>query len=285
MRPYRVPPVLDLTQPEALSNARKLAYRYFTEGRWDEALELYESLVEALRCTLPDHHPEIDTIHSRMGNILLSKGDKDRALRLFEKVLRNSRNRNDGDGTLLTDIHNVGNVYLGLGRVEEAQKLFEEVVEIAKQPEFEGNKEAQQVALKSKSNLAISYATENERYEEATQMLEEILETERNVSNLGETETDVLSTRIMLGSVYALNNRLQEAIEIFKDVLEKSRRIHGASHEVTVAARTYLLKSYLMEQRYTEEALVLHMEGQVYGLVPDEHISKFFDGLRSIESF
>jgi tetratricopeptide (TPR) repeat protein len=278
VRPYRAPPILDLTRPEALSNVQKLAYRYFLEGRLDETLELYESLVEALRRTLPDNHPDIDTIQSRMGNILLSQGHKDRALRLLEKVLKHSRDRNDGSCVLLTDVHNVGNAYMDLGRIGEAQELFEEVLEIAKRPEFESNEEAQKTTLNSKGNLAIIYGSEHQRYEQGIQLLEEILETERNIHNLDETGKDVLSTRIQLASLYALHNRVEEAMEIFKDVLEKSRHTLGARHEVTVAARTYLLKLFLMDKQ-DGEALLLHMEGEIYGLLPDESINRFFDGL------
>jgi len=134
----------------------------------------------------------------------------------------------------------LGNVYRENGQFEEAKRSFEKSIDI--------NKEFTQSKL-SLANLEIDY----ENYERAGRMLDEIIKS-------NESETVLISAKIMIGNIFKSKGDFEKAIKINQDILEKDTNNVDALYNIS---QCYLFtKEYekgwtYHESRYNLQSLVL----------------------------
>ena len=134
----------------------------------------------------------------------------------------------------------LGNVYRENGQFEEAKRSFEKSIDI--------NKEFTQSKL-SLANLEIDY----ENYERAGRMLDEIIKS-------NESETVLISAKIMIGNILKSKGDFEKAIKINQDILEKDTNNVDALYNIS---QCYLFtKEYekgwtYHESRYNLQSLVL----------------------------
>src|ERR1700729_1222654 len=74
-------------------NIVKLAYLYFQEGRWDNAIEEYEKLLEL--------DPEDMNIHNMLGDVYVKKNSIAQAYEKYSKVADDLINRGQMDKALM----------------------------------------------------------------------------------------------------------------------------------------------------------------------------------------
>jgi tetratricopeptide (TPR) repeat protein len=134
----------------------------------------------------------------------------------------------------------LGNVYRENGQFEEAKRSFEKSIDI--------NKEFTQSKL-SLANLEIDY----ENYERAGRMLGEIIKS-------NESETVLISAKIMIGNILKSKGDFEKAIKINQDILEKDTNNVDALYNISqcyLFTKEYEKAWTYHESRYNLQSLVL----------------------------
>lgn len=134
----------------------------------------------------------------------------------------------------------LGNVYRENGQFEEAKRSFEKSIDI--------NKEFTQSKL-SLANLEIDY----ENYERAGRMLDEIIQS-------NESESVLISAKIMIGNILKSKGDFEKAIKINQDILEKDTNNVDALYNISqcyLFTKEYEKAWTYHESRYNLQSLVL----------------------------
>ena len=134
----------------------------------------------------------------------------------------------------------LGNVYRENGQFEEAKRSFEKSIDI--------NKEFTQSKL-SLANLQIDY----ENYERAERMLDEIIKS-------NESESVLISAKIMIGNILKSKGDFEKAIKINQDILEKDTNNVDALYNISqcyLFTKEYEKAWTYHESRYNLQSLVL----------------------------
>lgn len=99
-----------MSELEKLSNLEILANSFFSQGKFKEALELYEEMV---RLNPADLHTQ-----SKIATLYILTGNPQKAAALFEEILQKNPDHCDAQNNLAT-------LYLSKGCFEEAISLFQ----------------------------------------------------------------------------------------------------------------------------------------------------------------
>ena len=174
-----------------LDIASKFALVYHETGRWQEAVELEEQMLQMRKRILNEKHP--DTLMS-MNNLARSYSDLGRsqeALELFEHALQ-MRKRILGEEHFdtLASMNNLASSYSDLGRRQEAVELDEQVLQMRKRIQGEEHPDT----LTSMNNLADIYSelerSNPKRRYEAVKLQEQVVQMSKRI--LGEEHPDTL---------------------------------------------------------------------------------------------
>jgi tetratricopeptide (TPR) repeat protein len=178
-------------------NIVKLAYLYFQEGRWDNAITEYEKLLEL--------DPEDINIHNMLGDVYVKKNDISKAYAEYIKVSTYFVERDQQDKILL--------VNKKIARLDRDQLSPE------------AQKKQSFVQLKLKADQAL----EENRIEEAVEMYGEILKLEPDelsvVSKLAELEEKLgripgaIEQYTRLGESFFKSHLFKKAQEMFKKII------------------------------------------------------------------
>ncbi|WP_366179812.1 tetratricopeptide repeat protein [Actinomyces timonensis] len=123
----RVASLLGPDHPSALALRNNLAYAYESAGRLDEAIALFEQVLEdRLRVLGPDH-PDTLTWRNNLAYAYESAGRLDEAIALLEQNLKESlRVLGPDHPDTLTSRNNLATAYQSAGRLDEAIALLEQ---------------------------------------------------------------------------------------------------------------------------------------------------------------
>ncbi len=117
--------ILGDDHPQTLASRNNLAYAYYSAGRLDEAIPLYEQVAADSARILGDNHPQTLTSRNNLANAYYSAGRLDEAIPLFEQVAADSaRILGDNHPDTLASRKVLILVYLLAGRPDDAEALF-----------------------------------------------------------------------------------------------------------------------------------------------------------------
>ena len=248
--------------PTTLASRNNLAYAYWSAGRVDEAIDLFERTLADREHVLGPDHPR--TLASR-GNLAVayrSAGRLDEAIDLHERTLADREHVLGPDHPdTLASRGNLALAYRSAGRLDEAIDLHERT--LADRERILGPDHPD--TLSSRNNLALAYQDVG-RLDEAIDLFERTLADCERI--LGDDHTHTLSSRGNLALAYESTGRLDEAIDLFERTLADRERVLGPDHPDTLASRNNLAIAYqdvgrldeainLLEQNLTEALRVL----------------------------
>ena len=248
--------------PTTLASRNNLAYAYWSAGRVDEAIDLFERTLADREHVLGPDHPR--TLASR-GNLAVayrSAGRLEQAIDLLERTLADREHVLGPDHPdTLASRNNLALAYRSAGRVDEAIDLHERT--LADREHVLGPDHPHTLA--SRNNLAIAYRSAG-RLDEAIDLHERTLADRERV--LGPDHPDTLASRNNLAIAYRSAGRLDEAIDLHERTLADRERVLGPDHPDTLASRNNLAIAYqdvgrldeainLLEQNLTEALRVL----------------------------
>ena len=111
--------------PSTLASRNNLAGAYRDAGRLDEAIALYEQILEDRTRILGPEHPDTLLSRNNLAYTYQDAGRLDEAIALYEQTLEDrTRILGPHHPNTLTSRNNLASAYLAVGRSEEARKLF-----------------------------------------------------------------------------------------------------------------------------------------------------------------
>ncbi|MBF0108989.1 MAG: tetratricopeptide repeat protein [Magnetococcales bacterium] len=113
------------------SNLNGLASRYYSQGDYDKALELFQRSLELSTQSLGENNPTVAASMNNLASILASLGRYDEALPLFEKSLKiKQETLPQNHLSLATSMKNIAAILSRRNRYGEAEQLQKKTLEI-----------------------------------------------------------------------------------------------------------------------------------------------------------
>ena len=236
--------------PSTLASRNNLAGAYRDAGRLDEAIALYEQILEDSIRVLGLDHPRTLTSRFDLAGAYRASGRLEEAIALYEQVFSGrSRVLGPDDRSTLTARDELAATYWEAGRIDEAITLKKQILADAMRimgPDSSG-------ASAARLNLAATYRAAG-RLDEAITLYQENLDDVARI--MGFDHPDTLTARNQLAGAYRDAGRLDEAIALFEQNLADSTRLAGPDHPHTLSSRGTLAGAYRDAGRL-DEAITL----------------------------
>jgi tetratricopeptide (TPR) repeat protein len=251
--------------PDTLQSVNNLANSYRAQGRFPEALLLYQDTLARRRAVLGADHPATLESLNNLANILGDMGQDGEALKLCEEALRRRRaTLGPSHPDTIGSMRNLANSYAALGRFAEALQLEEQALPLATSALGPTHPDT----LSIRNNLGLSYA-DARRFEEALKLQDQTVALLK--AELGHDHPDTLRTVINRAKALSDLGRYEEAVQQLKEVLALQNFKPGPGHPQTLHTMYRLAIDLSILQRY-EEALHWHsaaLAGRKAKLGPD----------------
>jgi tetratricopeptide (TPR) repeat protein len=235
---------------ERLWLASKCAAALSSDGRYDDAEELQEQVMQTRKRVLSDEHPDTLTSMANLASTYWNQGRWKEAEELEVQVLQTSRRvLTDDHPDTLTSMNNLASTYWNQGRWKEAEELEVQVMQTRKRVLTDEHP----ATLNSMANLASTYRNQG-RWKEAEELEVQVMQTRKKV--LGDEHPDTLTSMKNLALTYWNQGRWKEAEELEVQVLRTSKRVLTDEHPDTLASM-HNLAFTLQSQARHEEAFAL----------------------------
>ncbi|MFB0534798.1 MAG: tetratricopeptide repeat protein, partial [Anaerolineae bacterium] len=221
-----------------------------SQGKWAEAVEVYQETLKARR-ELGDRHGEGITL-GNLGNVYYSQGRWEQAIECYQESLRIKRELGDRHGEGIT-LNNLGAVYQAQGRWDQAIECYEESLRIKREL---GDRHGEGLTLGNLGNVHQAQG----RWDQAIECYEASLRIKRELGNRhGEGQT--LNN---LGNVYYSQGRWEQAIECYQESLRIKRELgdrHGEGQTLNNLGQTYTMQGRWQEAKeYVDQSLPIRRE-------------------------
>jgi tetratricopeptide (TPR) repeat protein len=245
-------------QPLAEANIRHtLAATYYHWTELDAATRQQERALALYRQELGPEHPYTLGAMNNLGNQLREQGKYERALALFEEVVKvHQRTLGLEDRRTLGSMNNLANVFYSMKRYEDARKLYEET--LSWQRRIQGPDKID--TLRTMSNLAATLTAKGD-LEEARKLHEETLSILERTRDSDHPQT--LTTKNNLADLLWDQGERNRARKLLEEVLDSRQRVLGKKHLATLETMNDLATLSAEEgqfedaRRRCEEALQL----------------------------
>lgn len=242
---------LDADHPSTLEAAHAIAMVFEKLGRYDKALESHMEVLESrMKCLGATHYSTLDTMDS-IASVYERQGRYDDALKMYKKVLKLLEGifGNEPHPWPLATRSGIADVLMRQAKYQAAEKEYKQVYNGFK---ILGN--MVKGALPTQTNIA-RVQRDVGKYREALNCCETALQgLERN--NLDEDHVYVLAAKLCKASIYELQGRYEEALELYHQV-RKGREKVSEDHPEALRARCFIASVTAKLGRY-EEALNLY---------------------------
>ena len=201
--------ILGDDHPDTLTSRNNLAGAYESAGRLDEAITLYEQVLDDRTHIFGPDHPDTLISRDNLAGAYESAGRLGEAIPLYEQVLADStRVLGDNHPDTLTSRNNLAGAYESAGRLGEAIPLYEQV--LADSTRLLGPDHPDTLA--SRNNLAGAYESAG-RLDEAITLYEQVAADSTRL--LGPDHPDTLTFKGNLAYAYLAAGRLDDAMVLF----------------------------------------------------------------------
>ena len=228
-----------------------LAMVYKAQGRYAEAVELYQRALKFDLKSFGEDHPKVARTRNNLAKIYDAQGRYEEAIELYQLALQSSlKSFGEDHPNVATTRSNLALVYYAQGQYEEAIELYE----LSLQSDLNSLGEDHPSVAITRNGMAMVYYVQG-RYEEAIELFE--LSLQSNLKSFGEDHPSVATTRSNLAVVYKDQSRYEEAIELYELSLQSDLKSLGEDHPSVAIKRNNLAEVYDAQGRY-EEAIELY---------------------------
>jgi serine/threonine protein kinase/tetratricopeptide (TPR) repeat protein len=236
--------ILKTQHGEGYEGRHALAHTYHHLGKYKEAEEIYDKILETVRGEHGENYVRIRPSESCiLARVYADQGRYEEAKQLFHRAIETWPEENRWRLVYRADL---ANMYRDQGRYEEAEPLLVETLEKQRQRWGDEHK----VTLRSMYYLARVY-TAQARYEEAQSLLDEGLEIRRRRLRQGHPAT--LRFVNALAVLFTKQDNDVEAEKLFKEALNGRQRELGPDHPETLETMNDLGVLH-REQKHYEQA-------------------------------
>lgn len=188
----------------------------------EEALECYNTAKEIYEKTLPDNHVNFAHLLLNIGALTSFLGKKQEALKLYEQSVKIFSEVDSKHIYIYATKINIAAMLLDL---EDYAKARETLLESLKGYEENQPNDYYFIGV-IKSNLGLICKKTNQ-LEQALQYYEQSIET---LSKLSEKHPETVSAQRQIGSIYILQGRLDEALDILNKALNSFKDMYSGPH-------------------------------------------------------
>lgn len=224
----------------------KCAMTLHSEGRYNEAKEMFVQFVESSKRVLGEEHPDTLTSMSNLASTYSSQGQWKEA-EVLEVQVTETRKRVLGEEhpDTLTSMNNLALTYSSQGRWKEAEVLGVQVIETRKKVLGKQHSDT----LTSTVNLASTYRDQG-RWKDAETLGEQVMEIRK--STLGDEHPDTLISMDDLASTYYNQGRYEEAEKLHTQVLDTRKIVFGGQHPSVIVSIANVASTHYNQGRYEE---------------------------------
>jgi tetratricopeptide (TPR) repeat protein len=219
---------------DQLHLAWKYAMTMYSDGRYNEAEELFVQVMETRKKKLGADHPDTLTSMGNLASTYRNQGRWDVAEELEMQVMETFKKKLGADHPdTLTSMNNLASTLWNQGRWDAAEELFMQVIESRKKKLGADHPDT----LTSMANLASTYGNQG-RWDAAEELEVQVMETRRK--KLGADYPDTLTSMANLASTFWNQGRWDAAEELEVQVMETRRKKLGADHPDTLTSMANL---------------------------------------------
>ncbi|KAN0083436.1 hypothetical protein V8E54_002524 [Elaphomyces granulatus] len=257
--------ILGEEHPNTIAAISSLATTLCKQGKLDEAVTMEKEVVEKRKRVLGEEHSDTIAAISSLATTLCKQGKLDEAVTMRREVVeKRKRILGEEHSDTIAATSSLATTLYNQGKLDEAVTMEKEVVE--KRKRILGEEHPDTIA--AMNNLAVTLRSLGKKDEAAT-MESEVLKGRRNI--LGDEHPDTiaamnnLATTLQslatstLATTLFKQGKLDEAVTMEKEVVEKRKRILGEEHSDTIAA-TSSLATTLYNQGKLDEAVTMEKE-------------------------
>ena len=118
-------------QLDVAKTRENMAIIYQDQGHYDQALEIYKSVLETKMRVGGHEHPDVASSYSNIGVVYRKKGQYERALEYYQKALEIDIKVSGQDHLdVAKSYNNIGLVYHTQGKYEEALEYYQKSLDI-----------------------------------------------------------------------------------------------------------------------------------------------------------
>lgn len=233
------------------------------QGRYREAANVLEGVVEARSNTVGAEHPDTLRSRNRLAYALWRQGRYREAEQQFRQVMAlEERVLGPDDPDTLASESGLANALSDEGRYADAELEHRRVLEV--RIKVLGLESLD--TLKSRNNLALTL-NRQQKYPDAEKQLRELIVVEERV--LGSDHPETLRSRRNLYVTLGNQGQHDEAEQGFRDLVLIEGRVLGPEHPDTLGARNNLGAALGQQQRFPEAELefreVVRLQTKVLG--------------------
>ena len=223
---------------------------YMAQGKYGEAVAVYEDILEKRSRVLPDDNASRLNSQHGLAVAYRRNGQTDKALQLFEHIVKVRERLAEDDHAKLLSQHELALSYDQNGRISEAIQIFEHVVKIRETSLAEDHPDR----LNSQHELARSYLKYG-IFDQAIQIFEHVVKIRE--TSLSEDHPDRLASQNELARSYRENGQIEKAIQLFEHVVKVREVNLVADHPKRLASQHALALCYSKMGQYTKAIVLL----------------------------
>jgi tetratricopeptide (TPR) repeat protein len=217
-----------------------------TEGKFDEAKQLFNELVEISADKLGADHPDTLRAMNSVAVIYHETEQFDEAKELFERVLNGWRDKLGAQHTdTLIAMNNLAALHVSRGQHEAAIPLVEHVLEVQRAKLDPDHVDV----LTSMHNLAVSYR-DTGRYDQAEALLTEAVD--RAKRTLGFAHLFTQTAIPNLADVHYLQGKPEATEPLLREIAEFNREHEGPESQVYDNQLAYLFRNLIRQEKFGE---------------------------------
>ncbi|KAL4998951.1 hypothetical protein BDV10DRAFT_63008 [Aspergillus recurvatus] len=250
-------------QEQYIDCMQKVGSCLYSDGRYNEAEELFVQVMVTWKQVLGPDHPDTLTSMANLASTYRNQGRLKEAEELEVQVIASLKQVLWPEHpSTLTAMVNLASTYRRRGQWKKAEELLEQVIVTRKQVLGPDHPDT----LTSMANLASTYQNQGQ-WKEAEQLFIQVVAKWKQM--LGPEHPDTLTSMANLASTYQNQGQWKKAEELEVQVTETQKQVLGAEHPSTLISMANLASTYWKQGRWKEaEALfmqVIATEKQVLG--------------------
>ncbi|BDM83559.1 tetratricopeptide repeat protein [Acaryochloris marina] len=238
----------------------------YEQGRYREAIHIYEQIVGSKQKLLGHEHPDLASNVNSLAVLYKNQGRHEEAEHLFVQSLEmHKKLLGHEHPKVATNLNGLAELYLDQGRYEEAEHLFLQALRMRKKLLGIEHPDV------STSLITLASLRKNQgRYKEAEPLLIEALQMTQKL--YGNEHTEVASSLNSLAELYDAQGKYYEAETLHVQALQMRQKLLGEEHPHIATSLNNLAAIYDQQGRYTEaEPLYIQALQMRQSLFGEEH--------------
>ena len=228
---------------------------YTDQGRYGEAVAVYQDIIESCSRTLPDDDPERLTVQRELALAYQSNQQFEKAVQLFEHIVMVEERLGEDRSDRFNSQHALNFAYRENGQIEKAVQLLDHIVKVEKNlVKDRANR------LDSQDELAQLYF-HNGHITEAIKLLEYVVKI-RETSQV-EDHPERLHSQLELARLYQENGQVTKAIQLFEYVVKIKQKSLAEDHPDRLDSQHELAYSYHANGQITKAIQLLEYVAKI----------------------